>query len=78
MFHDILKRKNAFLERKKAVLNYKNKELNKTKNLDFFNIFWSTLLVKKFKNFPSFSFQQNRPEKCGSRYSRKKTNFSSL
>ena len=36
MFHDILKRKNAFLERKQAFLNYKNKELNNFKNWNFF------------------------------------------
>ena len=32
---DILKRKSAFLDRKKGFLNYKNKELNKRKNWDF-------------------------------------------
>ena len=47
VFHD-------FLERKKAFLNYKNKELNKSKNWDFSKgvspCFWS----KKLKKFPSF------------------------
>ena len=56
VFHDIL-------ERQKALLNYKNRELNKSKNWVF-----SKGLVngfgQKMENFPSFSFYQNRPGKC--------------
>ena len=51
MFHDIL---NAFLERKQAFLNYKNKELNNLKTWDFLQV--HGLGKKKFKIFLVFLF----------------------
>ena len=70
MCYDIVEGRNAFLE-------YKNKELKKSKNGDFFKgvspWFWS-----KIGNFPDFYFRENRPEKCVLRYCRRKKRFSRL
>ena len=50
-------------ERKKAFLNYKNKEFNKSKNRDFFKGLVHGF-GQKVENFLSTSFWQNRPGKC--------------
>ena len=61
MFQDILKNINAFLEGKKAFLNYKYKEVNNLKNWDFLK---GVSFGQKIENFPCFSFRYNRPGKC--------------
>ena len=62
MFYDILDERNAFLD-------YKNKQLKKSKNWDFpkglVDSFGQKLVI-----FPDFNFWLNRPGKCVLRYSR--------
>ena len=66
--NDILQRKNAFLD-------YKNKNLIKSKNKHSFKgvgpCFWS-----KISNFASLYLWENRPGICVSRYFRKAERFS--
>ena len=70
VFHDILKKKNAFQD-------YKNKKFKKSKNCDFSKgvspWFWS-----KIGNFSTFFLKKNRPNKCDLRYSRRKKRLSRL
>ena len=68
VFHDILDRKNAFLD-------YKNIKLKKSKNWDFSKGISPCFLSKIF---PCFCFRQNTPGICVSRYSRKKKHLSRL
>ena len=70
VFYDILKRE-------QGLLNYKNNELNKLKNWDFFKGLVHGF-GQKVENFLSASFWQNRPGKCVWRYCRKKESLSRL
>ena len=66
IFHDILKRKNAFL-------GYKEKKLKKSKNWHF-----SMVLVQKWLFFQLSFFRQYRRGKCLIRYCRTKKRLSRL
>ena len=58
MFYNILE-KNALIERKKAFLNFQNKELNKSKLCELVH----TLSKKKMKTFPYFLFLAKKARK---------------
>ena len=62
VFHDILERKNAFID-------YKNKNLKRSRNWDFSKKGLVYGFGQKLSTFPSLYFRQNRPAKCLSRYS---------
>ena len=70
VFYDILDRKNALLD-------YKNIKLKKSKNWDFLKGSVDDV-CQKLAIFQSFYFWQNRPGKCVLRYSRKKKRLSRL
>ena len=70
LFHDILKRKNAFL-------GYKTRSL-KSRKMGVFPKGLVHGFGLKVSIFLSFCFRQKRPGKCVSRYSRKKKHLSTL
>ena len=70
VFYDILERKNA-------VLGYKNKKLKQSKNWHFSKRVNQRFCSKNF-HFSNFFFRQYRPEKCLLWYSRTKKRFSKL
>ena len=70
MFYDILEGRNAFLD-------YRNKNLKKSKSWDFSEGV-SRWFGQKLVIFPDFNFWVNRPEKCVLRYSKRKKRLSRL
>ena len=71
VFHDILERKNAFID-------YKNKNLKRSRNWDFSKKGLMYGFGQKLSTFPSLYFRQNRPGKCFSRYSSEEKRLSRL
>ena len=76
----VLKQKSVFyviVEGRNAFLEYRNKNLKKSKNWDFLKgvspWFWS-----KIGNFSDFYFRENRPDKCVLRNSKRKKHLSRL
>ena len=63
----------TYSRKKKAFLGYKNNKLEKSKNRDFSKVHGFGL---KLAIFSFFSFRQNTPGKCVSRYSREKESLS--